>query len=167
MTTKSGKEPSIRSIIRATGGRGVIHGTPELIYEGGDADEFTLDSKGNIYASLFEDNKVLKIFPNGTSTTILDGGETYGSNCPQFGMGDVYRADYDPLPTIDLPTSVAFGTNGETNEMTLYVANSAFIFYKSCAGFPILMPDGNSTYYPAYPGISRIFVGETGAKQIW
>jgi len=51
--------------------------------------------------------------------------------------------------------------------MTLYVANSGFIFYKSCAGQPILKPDGTSEYYPAYPGISKISVGEKGAQQMW
>lgn len=163
--SKSAKK-SIHDIIKETGGRGIIPGTPELIFEGGDVDEFTLDSKGNIYAALFEDNKVLKILPNGTSITLLDGGETYGSNCPQFGNGE-YVEDYAPLPTIDMPTSVAFGTHGRANEMTLYVANSAFVFFKSCAGFPILKPDGTYTYYPAYPGVSRISVGEKGAEQIW
>jgi sugar lactone lactonase YvrE len=167
MGSKSGRVPSVDSIIRATGGRGVVPGTPELIFEGGDVDEFVIDAKGNIYAALFEDNKVLKISPDGASEVILDGGETYGSNCPQFGQGDVYVEDYEPLPTIDLPTSVAFGTNGVTNEMTLYVANSAFVFFKSCAGNPILKPDGTFEYYPGYPGLSRIFVGEMGAEQMW
>jgi hypothetical protein len=162
---KTKKQETIHSIIKYTGGRGVVPGTPELIFEGGDVDEFTISKNGNIYAALFEDNKVIKISSNGTSEVILDGGETYGSNCPQFGNGE-YVEDYDPLPTIDMPTSVAFGTtNG--NDMTLYVANSAFIFFKSCAGFPILKPDGSYTYYPGYPGVSRISVGEEGAKQIW
>merc|ERR1711957_902049 len=109
---------TVTAIIGATGGRGVVPGTPELIFQGGDVDEFTIDKKGNIYAALFEDNKVLKISPDGTSEVLLDGGESYSANCPQFGNG-MWMEDYNPLPMIDLPTSVAFGTNSETNEMTL------------------------------------------------
>lgn len=161
-----GNKYMIEEVLQNTGGRGLTPGNPKLVFEGGDVDEFVISHNGNIYAALFEDNEVIKISPDGKSEIVHDGGPTYGDNCPQFGTGS-YRPEYDPTPEVDLPTSVAFGTNGETNEKTLYIANSGFVFFKSCAGNPILKPDGDFTYYDAYPGITRVYVGEKGEKQQW
>merc|ERR1711865_845605 len=94
---KAGKQPSIESIIRNTDGRGIIPGTPELVWEGGDVDEFTLDAKGNIYAALFNDNKVIKISLDGTATTLLEGGPAYNWFAMGLGLRDLlFRTNITP-----------------------------------------------------------------------
>lgn len=154
---KSGKK--ITKLIKKTGGADLVPGVPELVNFGGDSDEFVLDVEGNIYAAQFEDNRVVKIYPNGTEEIIVSGQLPDGDVCAPDLSTDIKPDINEGFSfEVDLPTSVAFGTTKES-KTTLFIANSGFLFFKSCAARP--------PYYNAFPGITKVEVGVKGAKTLF